>query len=124
MSTLPDQPATEPRPVPDTPALQSPHAPIFHTLDRTASYPYAKREYARRILWNLVRRTLFRWSLPRAFTWRRWLLRRFGAVIGENPYVRKGVWIWHPWLLEIGDWTAIADEVVIYNLGPVHIGNH
>src|SRR4051812_8632765 len=98
MSIPPDQStAAEPLPAPTT-------APIFHTLDRTAGYPYTKREYAQRICWNLVRRTLFRWSLPRAFTWRRWLLRRFGAVIGPNTYVRKGTWIWHPWLLQIGDW--------------------
>jgi len=38
--------------------------------------------------------------------------------------VRKGAWIWHPWLLQIGDWTTLADDVVIYNLGPVHIGSH
>jgi putative colanic acid biosynthesis acetyltransferase WcaF len=96
----------------------------FQTLDRTAAYPYTRKEYARRILWNLVRRTLFRWSTPRAFGWRRWLLRRFGAKVGDTAFVRKGVWIWHPWLFEIGEHSTLADGVVIYNLGPVTIGEH
>lgn len=110
----------------EAPADQSspPVAPVFQTLDRTEGYPYPRSEYVRRVLWNLVRRTLFAFSLPRAFRWRRWLLCRFGAKIGANSYIRKGVWIWHPWLLEVGDWSTLADGVVIYNLGPVSIGNH
>ena len=28
-----------------------------------------------------------------------------------------------PWNLTVGDWAAIGDEVLIYNLGPVSIGN-
>jgi putative colanic acid biosynthesis acetyltransferase WcaF len=97
---------------------------IFHRLDRTANYPYARSEYARRILWNLVRRTVFRWGLPRAFGWRRWLLRRFGAKVGDTAFVRKSAWIWHPWLFEIGEHSTLADGVVIYNLGRVSIGDH
>jgi putative colanic acid biosynthesis acetyltransferase WcaF len=97
---------------------------IFQRLDRTANYPYPRSEYVKRVLWNLVRRTLFRWGLPRAFGWRRWLLRRFGARVGATAFVRKDAWIWHPWLFEIGEHSTLADGVVIYNLGPVAIGDH
>ena len=30
--------------------------------------------------------------------------------------------IWFPWNLEIGDWSAIGEETLIYNLGKVTIG--
>jgi putative colanic acid biosynthesis acetyltransferase WcaF len=98
--------------------------PIFQTLDKTAAFPYSKREYARRFLWNIVRATLFRLSLPRAYGWRRWLLRIFGAKIGPHSGIRRGVKIFHPWLFEMGDWSMLADGVVIYNLGTVKIGAH
>jgi putative colanic acid biosynthesis acetyltransferase WcaF len=97
---------------------------IFHTLDKTASYPYSRQEYIKRILWNIVQATLFRYSPPRAFAWRRFLLTSFGGKIGPNSGMRSSVRIFHPWLFEMGDWSMLAHGVVIYNLGPVKIGDH
>ena len=97
---------------------------IFQTLDRTANYPYPRRSYLGRIAWGIVRNTVFRWSLPRAFAWRRFLLRLFGAQIGPNNYIRPNVRIFHPWKLRTGEWCSMADGVVIYNLGPVTVGSH
>jgi len=97
---------------------------IFQTLNKTAPYPYSKREYARRFLWNVVYATFFRFSPPRSFWWRRFLLKSFGAKIGPHSGLRPGVKIFHPWLFEMGDWSMLANGVVIYNLGPVKIGDH
>ena len=97
---------------------------IFQKLDRTAAYPYPLRDYVRRALWAVVRATLFRCSLPRAFRWRAQLLRLFGAKVAANTFIRRGVVIFHPWKFDIGQWSAIADRVVIYNLGDVSIGSH
>lgn len=105
--------------MPDTPPRR-----IFHTLDRTARYPYSRNEYIKRMLWNIVQATLFRYSLPRAFGFRRWLVRLFGAKIGEHSGMRPNVRIVHPWLLEMGEWSMLGHGVVIYNLGPVKIGDH
>lgn len=96
----------------------------FQTLDRCASYPYRRSEYIRRILWQMVEKTLFRFSLPRAFRWRSWLLRLFGAKLGHHTYIRSSVQIFHPWLLNMDDWSTLAANVVIYNLGSVKIGTH
>ncbi len=30
----------------------------------------------------------------------------------------------HPWLLTLGDHSILGDRVVVYNLGPVAIGEH
>ena len=98
--------------------------PIFQRCDLCASYPYTRREYLLRALWNLVRVTLFRWSPRRWCGWRNFLLRRFGARIGPNSNVRPTCRIFHPWLLELGDWSTLGDNVEMYNLGPVTIGRH
>jgi putative colanic acid biosynthesis acetyltransferase WcaF len=97
---------------------------IFQTLDRTAAYPYSRKEYVRRVLWNIVQATLFRFSPPRAFGWRRFLLRAFGGKIGDHSGLRASVRIFHPWLFEMGDWSILANGVIVYNLGPVKIGDH
>lgn len=95
---------------------------VFQKLDRSARAPYPRSYYARRALWALVWRTLFR--LPRAFALRRSLLRLFGAKVANTSVIYGSVKVFHPWLLEIGDWSTLATDVVIYNLGPVTIGDH
>jgi putative colanic acid biosynthesis acetyltransferase WcaF len=30
--------------------------------------------------------------------------------------------IFLPWNFEIGDWSSVGDDVLVYNLGPVHVG--
>jgi putative colanic acid biosynthesis acetyltransferase WcaF len=97
---------------------------VFQTLDRTARYPYARSEYIRRLAWNLVQSTLFRIPLPRAYTWRRFLLRLFGAQMGTAAAVGATTRIMHPWLLKMGDWSNVAGDTVVYNLGLVTIGDH
>src|SRR5262245_55840201 len=113
-SALPDQQTSVPPPAPR----------IFQTLDKTAAYPYTSGEYVRRILWNIVQATHFRFSPSPIHGWRRFLLRCFGAKIGPHSGVRPGAKIFHPWLFELGDWSMLANGVVIYNLGCVRIGNH
>ena len=118
------QPSHEP--TDGTTAAEPPHNSglLFQTLDRSASYPYTFSEYFRRIVWGIVQRTVFRFSPPRAFGWRRWLLIRFGAKLGHHSYVRPNTRIIHPWLLQMGDWCVLADDVTIYNLGMVSLGSH
>ena len=97
---------------------------IFQTLDKTAAYPYARSEYVRRLLWAIVQRTVFRFSPPRAYGWRRMLLKCFGARMGLNAAVGATTRIIHPWLLKLGDWSNNAGDVTVYNLGMVTIGDH
>jgi len=76
------------------------------------------------MLWYLVEISLFRLSFPRAYGWRRFLLRQFGAKMGANSCVRRSVRIWHPWLLQMDDFSMLGDAVQVYNLGEVSIGQH
>jgi putative colanic acid biosynthesis acetyltransferase WcaF len=102
----------------------SPSPAPYQRCDTTSPYPYTFSQYARRLLWNFVDATLFRFSLPRAFRWRRFLLRRFGAKLGHHTFIRRKTRIFNPWLLEMEEWSNLAGGVIVYNLGPVHIGRH
>lgn len=85
------------------------------------SSKYTVREQMRRVLWGLVN-PLFRFSPRILFAWRNFLLRRFGARIGKQVHIYNSAVIYFPWNLEVGDWSAIGEQALIYNLGPVHIG--
>lgn len=51
-------------------------------------------------------------------------LRMFGAKIGKEVVIKPGVNIKYPWLLKIGDYTWIGEDVWIDNLAMVKIGNN
>lgn len=52
------------------------------------------------------------------------ILRLFGAKIGKKVIIRPTARITFPWKLEIGDRTWIGDDVVLYNLDWITIGDH
>lgn len=83
---------------------------------------YAPGEMVRRVLWMLVGRPLFAWSPRPLFGWRRFVLRLFGAEIGEGVNIYPSATIYFPWKLSVGDWSAVGENALIYNLGPVTIG--
>lgn len=75
-------------------------------------------------IWWLVQWFIFRPSPQVLYGFRRFLLRLFGARIGQHVLVRPTAWITYPWKLSIGDHSWIGDEVVLYSLGDIHIGAH
>jgi putative colanic acid biosynthesis acetyltransferase WcaF len=75
-----------------------------------------------RTLWMFASATLFRWSFHNWYGWRRWLLRRFGATIGQRVRVRPTVRIEIPWNLTIADDAIVGDFAILYSLGPITIG--
>ncbi|MEQ8240956.1 MAG: WcaF family extracellular polysaccharide biosynthesis acetyltransferase [Cyclobacteriaceae bacterium] len=52
------------------------------------------------------------------------LLKAFGAKVGKRPVIKPGVNIKYPWLLELGDYVSIGENVWIDNLGKVMLGDH
>src|ERR1041385_6115605 len=82
---------------------------------------YSSAEMTRRVLWTLAQ-PLFRLSPRPCFGWRRFLLRMFGARIGREVHVYRTVTVAIPWNLEIGDFSAIGDGALVYNLGRISIG--
>jgi putative colanic acid biosynthesis acetyltransferase WcaF len=85
------------------------------------SQKYSRGETVRRVLWAFGK-LLFRFSPRPCFGWRRFVLRCFGAKIGAHVNTYPSTRIYFPWNLTVGDWSAIGEDVLIYNLGPVTLG--
>src|SRR6266481_5278476 len=92
-----------------------PHAPF-----RPSSHSLGNR--LSRALWGLTWLLLFRPSPKILHGWRRWLLRRFGARIGEGAAVHSSVRIWGPWNLEMGPFSCLSPQVDCYAVNTVRIG--
>ena len=74
-------------------------------------------------LWWVVQDTLFRWSPQACFGWRSFLLRLFGARLGNNVRIRPTARVTYPWKLTTGDEVWIGDDCVLYNLAPIVLGS-
>lgn len=74
-----------------------------------------------RFLWAFCT-PLFRWSPRLCWGWRRFLLRLFGARVGSQVHIHPSARIFLPWNLEIGDWSSVGFDALLYNLGPMKIG--
>ena len=75
-------------------------------------------------LWWLIQSSLFARSPQFAYKWRNFLLRMFGAKIGEGVIIRPNVRITYPWKLTIGDYAWVGDNAELYTLGEIYIGKH
>jgi len=75
-------------------------------------------------IWWIVQASLFKLSPQVMYGWRRFLLRCFGAEIGKGVIIRPSAQITYPWKVKIGDYSWIGDEVVLYSLGDIIIGNN
>ena len=83
---------------------------------------YSKRVLVARVLW-IFGAFVFRLVPRPCYAVRSWLLRMYGAKIGQRVHVYPTVRIQFPWNLTIGDFAAIGDHARIYNLGPIQIGS-
>jgi putative colanic acid biosynthesis acetyltransferase WcaF len=76
------------------------------------------------LLWWLLQAVIFPLT-PHAFhAPRRWLLRRFGATIGQGVVIRPTARFTYPWNVTIGDHSWIGDDVVFYSLAAIYLGQH
>lgn len=73
--------------------------------------------------WWLIHSTFFKYSPQVLYGFRAWLLRLFGARVGVDTAIRSTVDITYPWKLTIGDRVQIGDDVVLYSLGDIRIGD-
>lgn len=112
---------TDPTPPADTPAPR----PTVQDLSRFGVQPgFRGRSVVVVQLWNIVQATLFSFSPWRAFAWRRFLLRLFGARIGKDVQIRPNARIVYPWFVTIGDHAWVGEDVVLYSFGQITIGAH
>jgi putative colanic acid biosynthesis acetyltransferase WcaF len=100
---------------------QSPHGLSVDLQANRAAGKYSRSEQLRRLAWS-PGRWLIRLSPRPCFAWRRLVMRLFGARVGQQVHIYPSTHLYMPWNVEIGDWSALGDDVFIYSLGKVTIG--
>lgn len=83
---------------------------------------FSVRNRLARLVWSGFSTVFFRLSPRPCHGWRSFLLRLWGARIGEGCHIYPRAVIWAPWNLECGRNACIADGAVIYNPQPVMLG--
>ncbi|MEH2307049.1 WcaF family extracellular polysaccharide biosynthesis acetyltransferase [Nostoc sp.] len=87
--------------------------------DYTPGAPYWKQ-----LLWYFIGSPLVEsYWLPFS-VFKIWVLRSFGAKVGQGVRIKPGVRVKFPWRLDIGDFVWIGENVWIDNLACVTIESH
>lgn len=78
----------------------------------------------KQVLWYFVGEPLVhtRW-LPFS-SLKVWVLRRFGAQIGDRVRIKPGVRVKFPWRLSVGDHVWIGENAWLDNVAPIAIESH
>lgn len=76
------------------------------------------------LLWWLVQAVTFPLTLHPMNGIRCGILRLFGAKIGTGVVIRPTARCTYPWKVTIGDYSWIGDDVVLYSLDHITIGQH
>lgn len=76
------------------------------------------------IFWYLIKMVFFLSAFPFPNGLKTWLLRMFGARVGNGVIIKPRVNIHMPWKLSIGDQVWIGEEVFILNFEPTSIGSN
>lgn len=104
-------------------ALRKEHGVILQGVDSRVGPSFSLGNRAARAIWSAVWWTVFRPS-PRSFhAWRVWLLKCFGARIGEHCHIQSNCRIWAPWQLVIGDRVGVGAGVHFYNMATITVGS-
>ena len=85
------------------------------------SFPLTSR--LARALWMACWFLLARWTPPALHAWRILLLRAFGTSAGRGCRVHASANVWWPGNLALGDNVLIGPGAIIYNQGPISLGN-
>lgn len=92
-------------------------------LSKTSRRGYRPgRSYAYRALWLIVEALVMLNPVVTPYGLKRWVLRRFGARVGQGVLIKPNVHVKYPWHLEVGDNVWIGERAWIYNFVRVQIG--
>ncbi len=80
--------------------------------------------YSQQLLWYFMGSPLVESYWLPVSSIKVWILRLFGASIGQGVRIKSGVRIKFPWRLTVGNYVWIGEDVWIDNLAFVIIENH
>jgi putative colanic acid biosynthesis acetyltransferase WcaF len=100
-----------------------------HIAEDAAADPYLRPAFSlgnrlRRMCWNMCWVMFYRTSPRPLHSWRAFLLRAFGAEMGQNCHFYPRSKVWAPWNLICADQVTAGDGAEIYNPAPVTFGSH
>lgn len=76
------------------------------------------------LLWYIIKVCFFLSALPFPSKFKVFLLRIFGAKIGDGVVIKSRINIHFPWKLEIGNHVWIGEEAFLLNFELLKIGNN
>ena len=82
------------------------------------------RGFLVRMLWHIVNALFLQNPLNPSSRLKIFLLRIFGAKIGEGVIFKSSINIKYPWKLEIGDYSWIGEHVWLDSLDKIKIGSN
>lgn len=94
----------------------------MHNQDTLTGPSFSLINRLGRIVWGGVSVIFFRYSPKPMHGWRSFLLRLFGAKVGQGVHVYPKVKIWAPWNLELADQCGVANGAILYSQGKIIIG--
>ena len=77
-----------------------------------------------RAVWFFIGLPILRSPLLPGSSFRRILLRIFGARVGKGGVIKPGVRVKYPWLFRMGDYCWIGEDCWIDNVAPVTLGSN
>ena len=83
---------------------------------------FSLRNRVFRAVWGIVWAVFASWTPPPMRSWRRFLLKLFGARMGALTDVRGSATVWYPPHLHMADRAVLADRVNCYNMAPISLG--
>lgn len=86
--------------------------------------PHSAANKLKRVVWNLVQATVFRWVPRPMHRVRARILRLFGARVSLKARVCPRAKVWAPWNLVMHDFATLADDVDCYCVDTIEIGEH
>lgn len=94
-------------------------------LARTHAGSYRPgRPFAVRALWLVVEALFLLNPVVTSYRFKAWLLRLFGATIGDGLLIKPGVHVKYPWRLQIGDHCWLGERAWIDNMEDVTLGSN
>ncbi len=78
----------------------------------------------RQLLWYFIGAPLVRSYWLPVTSFKVWLLRCFGAKIGQQVTIKPGVKVKFPWRLTVGDYVWIGENAWLDNVAPITIDSH
>jgi len=107
-----------------TPGLSRPHPFPIDLSQPDNSDLQRGRSFLVEALWHYVGSPLVRTELLPFSKLKCFILRLFGAQVGEGVYLKPGIRVKFPWYLSIGDHCWLGERLWIDNLADVTIESH